>query len=238
MGTFTIDILSGNEYLFTGNFGTGGSGTTSTWNTLSGRPIWLTATTLSAFQLAHKHSQYLTGVTWNQVSSKPTWVGSGITTVSLVGNQYRIYTPANTSIQLVDHSGNTDVNVIIPIPIIWTTQEYPGDNIIFTGGSRIYVTKSANYKISYTLNVVNQTNTLKVIGSLIRKNGDGYVTPLTSTSYAINTINDTGTNVMPLFALSLNHGDYIELIGFRVGVNSGGVTTVPSGSWIRMEEMN
>ena len=36
------------------------SGSTPSWNTLTNRPAWLTGTTLSAFQLAHSHSQYLT----------------------------------------------------------------------------------------------------------------------------------------------------------------------------------
>jgi hypothetical protein len=142
------------------------------------------------------------------------------------------------SIQLVDHSGSTDVNTVIPTPIIWTAQEYSGDDIIFTGGSRIRVTETGNYKISYTVNVVNQSSGIKTIGSLIRKNDDEYITPLTSASYGVNTINDTGTNVMPLYAVSLNINDYLELVAFRVGSNPGSVLTVPSGSWFRMEKTN
>lgn len=71
------------------------TGATADWLTLANRPAWLTGTTLSAFQLAHTHSQYLTGVTWNVVSLKPNWVGSGATTVSLVGSDYRIYSPVH-----------------------------------------------------------------------------------------------------------------------------------------------
>jgi len=142
-----------------------------------------------------------------------------------------------TSIQLIDNSGNTEVNIIVPTPIIWTLQEYAGDNIVFTGGSRIYVTETGVYKICYSVNVINTTTGgTNIIGSLIRKNGSVLVTSLTSTSNSLITINYTGTNVMPLFAISLNAGDYIELIAFRVGVGNGSVLTVPSGSWIRMEE--
>ena len=57
------------------------TGSTATWGTLTGKPAWLTGTTLQQFEAGHEHdqysltghthSQYLTGVTWNDVANKP-----------------------------------------------------------------------------------------------------------------------------------------------------------------------
>jgi len=48
-----------------------------------------------------------TTVTWSTLSGKPTWVGSGATTVTLVGSNYRIYTPAT---DLSNYYNKTQIN--------------------------------------------------------------------------------------------------------------------------------
>jgi hypothetical protein len=140
------------------------------------------------------------------------------------------------SLQLKDISGGTEVNTIIHTPIGWTTVEYTGSSVNFTGGSRIYIQEDTDFTISYVLNSENQTNSRKQIGTLIRKNGSIDITPMSSSSYSRNISNDTLTNVMSPYKVALLNGDYIELIGFRIG-NSGSVLTTPDGSWIKIEKI-
>lgn len=139
-------------------------------------------------------------------------------------------------LQLKDVSGGTNINTIAHTPINWTTIEFTGTSVNFTGGSRIYIQETTDFNISYVLNSENQTNTRKQIGSLIRKNGNIDITPLSSSSYSRNTITDTITNVMSSYKVSLTNGDYIELISFRIG-NSGNVLTTPDGTWIKIEKI-
>lgn len=156
--------------------------------------------------------------------------GSGI---SIIGNVISV--TGNTTLQLKDTTGGQEVNTIVATPIVWTTQEFSGTSLSFTGGSRIYIKTTGTYEISYSMNVIGQTNSPKNIGSLIRKNGNIDITPLTSTSNSINAINDSGVNVMPKYLVDLNNNDYLQLIGFRVG-DGGSVLTKSNGSWIRIEK--
>jgi len=139
-------------------------------------------------------------------------------------------------LQLKDISGGTEVNTIINTPIEWTTTEYTGTSLNFTGGSRIYIEEDTDFTISYVLNSENQTNSRKQIGSLIRKNGNIDITPMSSSSYSRNTTNDALTNVMSPYKVALLNGDYIELIAFRIG-SSGSVLTIPDGSWLKIEKI-
>jgi len=150
------------------------------------------------------------------------------------GNTISVNLP--DSLQLKDISGNTEVNTIPKTAIIWTTEEYSGTSLNFSGGSRIYIQETASYDISYLLNVENQSNNTKTIGSIIRKNGITDVTPLSSASYSRNASNDAATNSMPQYKVDLDNGDYIELLGFRIG-SSGSMFTVPDGSWIKIEKI-
>jgi hypothetical protein len=168
-------------------------------------------------------------------------------TAYLLINDFNVYT-ASTQIvldskqdriiplQLKDVSGNTEVNTIVNTPIVWTTTEYTGTSLNFTGGSRIYIQEEADYTISYVLNAENQTNTRKQIGTLIRRNGNIDITPMSSSSTSIDGSNDTLTNVMSPYKVSLLAGDYIELITFRIG-SSGSVLTEPDGTWIKIEKI-
>jgi hypothetical protein len=139
-------------------------------------------------------------------------------------------------LQLKDISGETEVNTIAHTSIGWTTTEYTGTSLNFTGGSRIYIQEDGDYTISYVLNAENQTNTRKQIGSLIRRNGTTDITPMSSSSTSIDASNDTLTNVMSPYKVALLNGDYIELIAFRIG-NAGSVLTEPDGTWIKIEKI-
>ena len=158
--------------------------------------------------------------------------GSGINITT--GNTISVNLP--NALQLKDISGGTEVNTIISTPIVLTTEEYSGTSLNFSGGSSIYILENGDYNISYNLNLENQTGQHKNIGSLIRKNGNTDITPLSSSSYSRNNVNDSSTNSMSPYKVTLSNGDYIELIGFRIGA-SGSVLTVPDGTWVKIEKI-
>lgn len=136
-----------------------------------------------------------------------------------------------TTLQLKDITGNTEVNDISATPIVWTTQEFAGTSLSFTGGSKIWINETAVYKIAYVLNVISQTVSPKNVGAVIRINGLTDIEPTTSTSATVNGSGDTGTNTLPEYRVSLTIGDYIELVAFRVG-DAGSVLSKPNSSWI------
>jgi hypothetical protein len=88
-----------------------GTGHTHAWSVITTKPSWLSGTTLSAFQLAHTHSQYLTGQTapsWSSVTSKPAWLSG--TTLSAFELQHSHATLYPTKAQITIYTGTTAVN--------------------------------------------------------------------------------------------------------------------------------
>lgn len=65
MAILTTDLITGKQYLLSGDF-SDGTGTTVTWNLIADKPSWLSGTTLTAFETGHTHSQYadLTGASF------------------------------------------------------------------------------------------------------------------------------------------------------------------------------
>jgi hypothetical protein len=163
--------------------------------------------------------------------------GSGISisgnVISFTGNTGDV---SNSTLQLLDAVGGIQVNNITSTPIIWNTQVFSGTSLSFTGGSRIYVKATGIYEISYVLNVNNDTGSVKNIGTLIRKNGDTNITPMSSASVSINTLNDMSTNIMPDYHVTLTNGDYVELIAFRIG-SAGAVYTTQNTTWIKIKKI-
>jgi len=49
--------------------------------------------------------------------------------------------------------------------------------------------------------------------------------------------NDSSTNLMPEYLENLSNGDYIELMAFRIGFNTGAVYTVRNGTWIKIHKI-
>jgi type 1 fimbria pilin len=140
------------------------------------------------------------------------------------------------ALQLLDISGGTDVNTIAATPITWTTEVFSGTSLSFTGGSRIYIQTTGTYEISYVLNVNNISGSAKNIGTVIRKNNNADITPLSSSSFSQDTINESSTNVMPQYMASLLAGDYLELLAFRIGT-SGVANTKANSSWLRIKKL-
>jgi len=157
--------------------------------------------------------------------------GDGIV---LSGNTISVSLPK--PLQLVDSVGGVNVNNIVGTNIDWNTIVVSGDSLSYTGGSRIYIIDSGLYGISYVLNVNSDSNSDKNIGTIIRKNGSDDITPMSSASFNSNYQNDSSTNSMPENMVDLIAGEYIELIGFRIGY-SGLVYTVSNGSWIKIQKI-
>ena len=156
--------------------------------------------------------------------------------ISISGNVISVTgITSNSALQLYDNSGGVNVNTITATPINWTTQVFSGTSLDYSGGSRIYIQSDGIYGILYVLNVNANSNSDKNIGTLIRKNGNTDITPMSSASFSSNYQNDKGTNSMPESLVSLSNGDYIELVGFRIGY-SGQVFTIAGSSWIKMEK--
>ena len=139
------------------------------------------------------------------------------------------------ALQLVDSTGGVNVNNIAATPINWTTTVFSGTSLSYTGGSRIYIQDGGLFGISYVLNVNSDSNSDKNIGTVIRKNGDTIITPMSSASFSSNFQNDSSTNTMPENLASMNATEYIELLAFRIGY-AGNVYTVGDGSWIKIEK--
>lgn len=136
-------------------------------------------------------------------------------------------------LQITDTSGGVSVNNIQSVSIIWDNIIFTGTSLNFTGGSRIYIEDNGVYGISYNLNLMNTNNTLKNIGSIIRKNGNIDITPMSSASVNFDSINDSSSNNISEYFVTLVDGDYIELDVFRIG-NSGTIYTVENGSWMKI----
>ena len=158
--------------------------------------------------------------------------------ISIVGNVISATGGTNnTTLQLLDTIGGISVNNVAATPITWSQQEFSGTSLSFTGGSRIYIKANGIYDISYVLNLNNDSGSAKNIGTVIRKNGNTDITPMSSASVNINAANDSSTNIMPDYLVTLQNGDYVELMAFRIGT-TGAVYTVGNGTWMRAKKYN
>lgn len=172
-----------------------------------------------------------------------TFTPSGATQINIIGDNVIIYSPTpsgfttpTTALQLQGTNESVNVNNIQPTGITWTSQLYSGTSLSFTGGSRIYVKANGIYGISYALTVNNESGSAKNIGTIIRKNGDTDITPMSSASFNLNIANDKSTNSMPEYQVDLLNNDYLELMAFRIGY-AGVATPVGNGSWIKIKKL-
>lgn len=154
--------------------------------------------------------------------------GSGI---KISGNTISVNLPK--TIQIKNSIGGIEVNTINRKLINWDENPYVGDYFIFTGGSRIYIQETGDYELSYQMNIENTTTNKKNIGSLIVRNSIEDITPTSSTSYIVNSVNNIGSNSLSNYKLKLTIGDYVELSAFRIG-SSGNAITIPDGCWLKI----
>jgi hypothetical protein len=65
-----------------------------TWAQITSKPSWLSGTTIGAFESAHVHSQYLTGitlVTWTNLTLKPSWLSGTTLSAFQLGHTHAQY---------------------------------------------------------------------------------------------------------------------------------------------------
>ena len=165
-------------------------------------------------------------------------ISTDSTSITISGTSSSGSTPvvSSSAIQLLDTAGGKDVNGISATTITWTTQTFSGTSLSFTGGSRIYVKASGTYEVSYSFSAKNNNGSPKNIGSLIRKNGNTDVTPMSSSSFNQNANNNISTNIMPQYLITLSNGDYVELFTFRIGI-TGESYSMPNTAWIKMKKI-
>jgi hypothetical protein len=192
-----------------------------------------TGTTAPNTYLSISDFDTYSGVTYSLILGKQDQLTAGKGITISTGNTISVNLP--NSIQLTDISGGTEVNTIPHTPIIWTTQEYSGTSLNFTGGSRIYILETGLFELTYVLNLEFGSGGDKNIGTVIKKNGNTLITQMTSSSFLKNG-SGSGSNTMPAYKVNLTAGDYVELVGFRIG-SAGSVLTLPNGSWIKINKL-
>ena len=203
--------------------------TKSVFNTFTG-------TTLPANYYNKTQINSYTGTTLLLINGKQNTLTAG-QGISIAGDIISVTgISTSTTLQLLDIVGSLQVNNIAATPIVWSSQVFSGTSLSFTGGSRIYVKATGIYDISYVLNVNNDSGSAKNIGTVVRKNGNTDITPMSSASVTINSTNDSSTNIMPQYLVALSNNDYIELVAFRIGA-AGSVFTVGNTTWIRMRKI-
>ena len=192
-----------------------------------------TGTTAPNTFLAISDFDIYSGVTYNLILSKQDKLTAGVGISIDSGNTISVVLPS--TLQLSDDVGSVNVNTIEAQSIGWSTQDFSGTSLNYSGGSRIYIGEDSVYGISYVLNVNGSDNKDKNVGTLIRKNGDTDITKMSAASFFSNYQNDSSTNTMPEYHATLLNGDYIELMAFRIGY-AGEVYTVGDGSWIKVQK--
>jgi len=191
-----------------------------------------TGTTAPNTYLSISDFDVYSGVTYALIQGKQDTLVAG-QGIDISGTTISVNLPK--ALQLTDNVGGVNVNNIAATPITWSSVVFSGTALNYSGGSRIYVQESGIYGISYVLNVNSSSGSDKNIGTLIRKNGNTDITPMSSASFSSNFQNDSSTNIMPENMVTLVAGNYVELMAFRIGY-AGQVYTVSNGSWIKMEK--
>lgn len=175
------------------------------------------------------------GNTLSLINTKQDQLTAG-NNISISGNTISVTGDTQSSpILLIDETGGQNINNIESTAISWTTEVFSGDSLNYTGGSPIYIQETNRYEISYVINSTNDTGSGKNVGTVLRKNGNIDISPMSSASTTLNSKNDVSTNIMPTYLVNLNAGDYIEVVGFRIGY-SGNVFTKENGSWIKIQK--
>jgi hypothetical protein len=196
-----------------------------------------TGTTAPATYINRTEFDAYSGATLALIGTKQDQLVAG-DNISISGNVISVTgITENAALQLIDTTGGQQVNNVQATPISWDTEVFSGTSLNYTGGSRIYIQGVGTnvFDISYVVNVNNDTGADKNIGTVIRKNSNEDVTPMSSASFSSNLQNDSSTNVMPNYLVSLTAGDYIELVAFRIGF-AGNVFTKENGSWIKIQK--
>lgn len=130
----------------------------------------------------------------------------------------------------------TDLNVVTPVAVPWNGEDFKDSlftHSTVTNNSRVQVTASGIYEISYNISLDNASTSRNTVRTRVRVNGATYINRGTATSYSRNTTDDKQTNSMT-FIWELSTNDYIEIMGDRQG-SAGGGNTMTNESHIYMK---
>ena len=155
---------------------------------------------------------------------------SGITDNKLDTSIFNAYTGATQANELfLIKTGATDINTIIPQPIVWDSAVTSGVTYSWSGGSAIVINTTGEYEITYNIPFghVGSNNDRSLGGNVILNN----TTVLDNTATAAWTAraNAIGSLSLPSVTISFTAGDRIDLVGFRAGL-AGTSNTRPNSS--------
>ena len=158
--------------------------------------------------------------------------GNNKSTITIIDEKY-----VPKIIQLVDSSGNLNVNVNTAVRIPFDTEYFKDvdvfDHSVVSNTSRVYVQKNGLYFCTFTLNVKNNSYNRKTIKAFLRKNAFNNLDISTAYSYTRNTTDDK-LSVEKSFYITLNTNDFIELFVNREG-SSGTAITIAGESILSLE---
>jgi hypothetical protein len=162
---------------------------------------------------------------------------SGVTDTKLDTDIFTGFTAstARNDIQLVS-TASTSVNVIIPVALTWDDIQEIGSSYSFTaGGTQITINETADYEISYSVNMTHVSGGRKTVGFQIIQNSSTVLAETSASAYVRNADNETNA-VLPPTIVSLTAGDTIELVGFRRG-SGGNAETTANATLLRISKL-
>lgn len=158
---------------------------------------------------------------------------SGDTENKLDTTDFNAYTGITESkIQLVS-TGDTDINTIAVTEIVWDDVDViDSTTYSWTGGtSSVEILETGQYELKYNITVKNSSgNSSRSVGSNIVLNNNSVV-DITSNSAVVTGTDNSSSLSLSSVILTLNAGDIIDLVGFRIG-NSGVVNAVGGSTFL------
>jgi hypothetical protein len=131
-----------------------------------------------------------------------------------------------------------DCNTSAGVAVNWNIEDFEDYGLYghstSTNTSRITVSGTAWYKISYSVSYESQNSLRKNIATQLRKNGTTMMVPGRCNSFAYNLVDANGTN----YASSVHRlaaGDYIEVMASGIGSTGQALTTQLGGTYITVE---
>jgi hypothetical protein len=162
------------------------------------------------------------------------FTGSNVTVTTSASSKVNVAIGSTQICQVYDGSGGTSVNNSTPVALPFN-QQIIKDSIYThstsSNNSRIYVTTSGYYKLTYTMNY--DSDGRRTVHSYIRKNGTTKINLTDSYSYVRSSTDDKGCNNCSVI-LNLTAGTYVELMSEQVG-SSGNAYAIANQSWIILE---
>jgi hypothetical protein len=164
---------------------------------------------------------------------------SGVTDTKLDTDVFEAYTATtNSKIQLVS-TGDTDINTIVVTEIVWDEVSIIDTNTYsWTGGtSSVEILETGEYELKYNITLKNSGGSAsRSVGSYVVLNNDTII-ELTGNGAVVTGTDSSGSLSLPPVVLSLNSGDILDLVGFRVG-GAGTVNSVGGSTYLHLNRIS